>query len=92
MLESTSYHPAIEGVHRTMSFIGILSTVPWLIYMIGSIPGLTTFNRFSMWCRDEVDEKREAFAMNKEKEPQDVMSWLLGAMNENDPSAPPSEC
>ncbi|KAL7812160.1 cytochrome P450 [Trichoderma aethiopicum] len=91
MLESTSYHPAIQGVHRTMSFIGISSTVPWLIYMIGSIPGLTTFNRFSMWCRDEVDEKRKALAMNKEKEPQDVMSWLLKAINERDPSAPPSE-
>lgn len=59
MLESTSYHPAIKGIHRTMSLIGILSTVPWLIYMIGSIPGLTTYNLFSRWCRDEVNEKRK---------------------------------
>ena len=29
--------------------------------------------------------------MDKEREPQDVMSWLLKAMNEKDPSAPPSE-
>ncbi|KAL6854541.1 cytochrome P450 [Trichoderma novae-zelandiae] len=91
MLESTSYHPAIKGVHKTMSFIGVLSTVPWLIYMIGSIPGLTTFNRFSMWCHDEVSEKRKVLAVGKEKEPQDVMSWLLKAMDDNDPSAPPGE-
>ncbi|KAH0493464.1 hypothetical protein TgHK011_000132 [Trichoderma gracile] len=91
MLESTSYHPAIKGVHRTMSFIGILSTVPWLIYMVGSIPGLTTYNLFSRWCRDEVNEKRMKLAINTEKEPRDIMSWLLKAMDEKDPSAPPSK-
>ncbi|KAK1240462.1 hypothetical protein MKX07_004490 [Trichoderma sp. CBMAI-0711] len=84
MLESTSYHPAIQGIHRTMSFIGILSTVPWLIYMVGSIPGLTTYNLFSRWCRDEVNEKRkfghfETLVMDTVKEPQDIMSWLLKA-------------
>ncbi|EGR44205.1 uncharacterized protein TRIREDRAFT_70842, partial [Trichoderma reesei QM6a] len=79
MLESTSYHPAIKGIHRTMSLIGILSTVPWLIYMIGSIPGLTTYNLFSRWCRDEVNEKRKTLIMNTVKEPQDIMSWLLKA-------------
>ncbi|TFA99953.1 hypothetical protein CCMA1212_008236 [Trichoderma ghanense] len=42
---------------------------------------------------DYIDRWMEIWtlAMDKEKEPQYVMSWLLKAMDEKNPSAPPSE-
>lgn len=60
MLESASKHPAIQGIHDITTFTGILGKVPWLIYMIGSIPGLTSYNRFNIWCHDQLKEKRKA--------------------------------
>ncbi|EHK19522.1 uncharacterized protein TRIVIDRAFT_46635 [Trichoderma virens Gv29-8] len=91
MLESTSIHPAIKGVHDTMWFIGLLTTIPWMLYMVGSTPGLNSLSRFSIWCHEQLNEKRKILASEKEKEPQDVMSWLLNAMDKGDPAAPPSE-
>ncbi|KAL7928749.1 cytochrome P450 [Trichoderma chlorosporum] len=91
MLESTSFHPAIKGIRDTMWFIGLLVTIPWMLYLVGSTPGLSSLSQFSMWCNEQVDEKRKILASEKEKEPQDILSWLLKAMDEKDPSAPPSE-
>ncbi|KAL7957942.1 cytochrome P450 [Trichoderma compactum] len=91
MLESTSIHPAIKGVHDTMWFIGLLTTIPWMLYMVGSTPGLNSLSRFSIWCHEQLDEKRNVLASEKEREPQDVMSWLLKAMDNGDSAAPPSE-
>ncbi|KAL7784098.1 cytochrome P450 [Trichoderma ceciliae] len=92
LLKSTNEHPAIQGVHESMFFIGVVGTVPWLLYMIGKIPGLTSYNRFYMWCNQQLEDKRKAMTSEKEilgnQETQDVMSWLFKARDEELKRAP----
>lgn len=59
MLESGHKHPAIQGLHNTMSTIGILGTVPWLLSMLTKIPGATGgYARFMDWCGQQIMAKR----------------------------------
>ncbi|KAL6856827.1 cytochrome P450 [Trichoderma novae-zelandiae] len=96
MLESESEHPAIKGVHESMMAIGVLGTVPWLLSMISKVPGAAAgFSRFTTWCHQQLQEKRKIVAseaaMLKDQDPRDILSWLIKALNEGDPSAPPGE-
>ena len=59
MLEDETEHPAIQGIHQSMMAIGVLGTVPWLLSMLGKIPGAAGgYLRFTTWCHDQVKEKR----------------------------------
>ncbi|KAH0524178.1 hypothetical protein TsFJ059_009080 [Trichoderma semiorbis] len=96
MLELESEHLAIKGVHESMLAIGVLGTVPWLLSMISKVPGAAaSFSRFTTWCHRELQKKREIVASEaaalKDQDPRDIISWLLKALNEGDPSAPPGE-
>ncbi|EHK20796.1 uncharacterized protein TRIVIDRAFT_59079 [Trichoderma virens Gv29-8] len=98
MLEQESEHPAIKGVHESMLAIGVLGTVPWLLSMISKVPGAAaSFSRFTTWCHQELQKKREIMAneaamlKDQDQDPRDIISWLLKALNEGDPSAPPGE-
>ncbi|EGR44824.1 uncharacterized protein TRIREDRAFT_69648 [Trichoderma reesei QM6a] len=91
MLESESEHPAIKGVHESMLAIGVLGTVPWLLSMISKVPGAAAgFSRFTTWCHQQLQEKRKATVL-KNRDPRDIISWLIKSLNEGDPSAPPGE-
>ncbi|KAL6883208.1 cytochrome P450 [Trichoderma longibrachiatum] len=96
MLESETEHPAIKGVHESMLAIGVLGTVPWLLSMISKVPGAAaSFSRFTAWCHQQLQEKRQIVASEaatlKDQDPRDIISWLIKALNEGDPSAPPGE-
>ncbi|PNP40611.1 hypothetical protein TGAMA5MH_07608 [Trichoderma gamsii] len=96
MLESGSEHPAIKGVHDSMLAIGVLGTAPWLLSMISKVPGAAAgFSRFTAWCHQQLQEKRKVVAheaaMFKDRDPRDVISWLIKAFSEGDSSAPPGE-
>ena len=42
-----------------MAAVGVLSTVPWLMSMLGKIPGATgSYARFADWCAQELQAKR----------------------------------
>lgn len=60
MVEKETEDPAIVGVHESMAAIGIVGTVPWLLAMLGKIPGLAPgYARFTGWCHDQLQEKKE---------------------------------
>ncbi|KAF2130546.1 putative benzoate 4-monooxygenase cytochrome P450 [Dothidotthia symphoricarpi CBS 119687] len=88
-LTSGVEHGAIQGVHDHMTMLGILSTVPWLLNVLSSIPGAASgYTDFFNFCSSEIREKNKHW--DKEKQPQDVISWLLKAMKDKDASAAPS--
>ncbi|GKU09605.1 unnamed protein product, partial [Fusarium langsethiae] len=96
MVESETEHPAIKGVHESMMAIGVLGTVPWLLSMLGKIPGAAGgYARFTRWCHEQLQEKRKIIASEraslKDQDPQDIMSWLVKAMEDGDPCAPPGD-
>ncbi|KAH7389742.1 cytochrome P450 67 [Phaeosphaeria sp. MPI-PUGE-AT-0046c] len=82
-------HPAIKGVHSHMTMLGIMSTVPWLLNLLGSIPGAAAgYSDFFSFCAGQIHEKHKTW--DGDKYPQDVVSWLLKAVKERDVSASPS--
>ncbi|OAK99635.1 cytochrome P450 [Phaeosphaeriaceae sp. SRC1lsM3a] len=82
-------HPAIKGVHSHMTMLGIMSTVPWLLNILGSIPGAAAgYSDFFSFCAGQIREKHKMW--DREQYPQDVISWLLKAVKERDVSASPS--
>ncbi|KAJ4350581.1 hypothetical protein N0V95_004632 [Ascochyta clinopodiicola] len=88
-LSSGQEHPAIKGVHDHMTMLGILSTVPWLLNVLGSIPGAAAgYSSFFNFCSTEIQAKNRNW--DKEEYPQDIISWLLKAVKDKDVSASPS--
>ncbi|KAK6954544.1 hypothetical protein Daesc_004511 [Daldinia eschscholtzii] len=83
-------NPVIQCIHDHMYILGILSHVPWLLNMFGKIPGASkAYHPFFNYCQSQVNKKRESLAF--EKEPRDIMSWVIKAVMDNDVSAPPTE-
>jgi hypothetical protein len=57
-LDSGVEHPASKGVHDHMAMLGMLQTVPWLLNLLGSIPGAAAgFSEFFGVCGMEMTEK-----------------------------------
>jgi hypothetical protein len=53
-------HPAIKGVHSHMTMLGIMSTVPWLLNILGSIPGAAAgYSDFFSFCAGQIREKHK---------------------------------
>ncbi|KAE8160424.1 cytochrome P450 [Aspergillus tamarii] len=99
-------HAAINAVRDHMRFIAVASHLPWLLNMLGKIPGAAAgYQGLFKWCTDQVESKREVTSppyssgladltqqsWNHEKYPRDIVSWILKAFIDNDVSAPPSE-
>ncbi|KAB8073601.1 hypothetical protein BDV29DRAFT_157471 [Aspergillus leporis] len=77
-----------EGIHIHMDVLGVPSHVPWLLNLIGRIPGAATgYPGFFKWCADEIESKQKSW--DKCQDPQDNVSWLLKAFIEKDVSAFP---
>ena len=50
---------AIKGLHDQMGALGLLSPVPWLLSLLGSIPGLSgSYGLFMDYCAEQVREKK----------------------------------
>ncbi|KAK8107523.1 cytochrome P450 [Apiospora kogelbergensis] len=82
-------HPAIKGVHDHMAILSIASHVPWLLNIASRIPGATAgYAPFFNWCTSQIQAKQKTWKHGQE--PTDIISWLIKAFEEKDPSAPPS--
>lgn len=90
MLRDGTEHSAIKGLHDQMTTLGILSSIPWFLSMVGTIPGLAgSYAPFTKWCGERVEEKEKAFIPNEY--PRDIFSWLLKAGTDKDISAVPGK-
>jgi hypothetical protein len=59
-LKSGVEHVAIRGVHEHMTMLGIMSPVPWLLYILSSIPGATAgYIDFFSFCAGQIREKNQ---------------------------------
>ncbi|OCL07514.1 putative benzoate 4-monooxygenase cytochrome P450, partial [Glonium stellatum] len=89
-LTSGNEHPAIRAVHEHIAFLGVMSNIPWLLNLIGSMPGASAgYSGFFNWCANELEEKQKTW--DSEQEPQDIVAWLLKSFKGKDQSASPSE-
>ncbi|KAE8333837.1 cytochrome P450 [Aspergillus sergii] len=92
-------HSAISAVRDHMRVIAVVSHLPWLLNMLGKIPGAAAgYQGIFKWCTDQVETKRKTNvypatrqSWDYDKYPQDIISWILKAFIDNDVSAPPSE-
>ncbi|CAI6342209.1 unnamed protein product [Periconia digitata] len=83
-------HEAAQAIHKHMSIIGTVGTVPWLLYLLQFIPGAGSgWAPFINWCGNMISQKKAAW--DPEKYPQDISSWLVKAVMEKDISASPTE-
>jgi cytochrome P450 len=88
-LTSGVEHPAIAQIHKHMSILGVFQTLPWLMNILGSIPGAaSSFAEFFEFCAKQMQEKKDEYS--PEKNPKDVASWLVKAVIEKDVSASPT--
>ncbi|KAI1466706.1 cytochrome P450 [Daldinia caldariorum] len=82
--------PVIQVIQNHMYFIGLLSHVPWLLNMCAKIPAASkTYYPLLDYCQSQINKKRESLAF--EKEPKDIMSWVIKAVVDKDVSASPTE-
>ncbi|KAF2795827.1 putative benzoate 4-monooxygenase cytochrome P450 [Melanomma pulvis-pyrius CBS 109.77] len=83
-------HEAAKAIHDHMTILGIFGMTPWLLYIIGHMPGaLAAYKPFFTWCANMIKEKKATW--DSEKYPQDISSWLVKAVMEKDVSASPTE-
>jgi hypothetical protein len=55
-------HVAIKNVHAHMTMLGIMSTVPWLLNVLSSIPGATAgYSEFFSFCAGQIREKHKTW-------------------------------
>lgn len=88
-LETGIEHHAIKPIHHHIKLLGIFQTVPWLLYLLSSIPGAAAeYSDIFEFCASEIRSKRKAWS--SEEDPCDISSWLIKAFEEKDVSAPPS--
>ncbi|KAJ5106780.1 hypothetical protein N7456_003455 [Penicillium angulare] len=88
-LKNGKEHFAITGMHDQMELLGTFSAVPWLMQICQSIPGLKgSFEIFLKYCNQQMDERKAVRPLDDKRKPNDVVSWLIKAMEDRDPSAP----
>ena len=52
-LDTGNEHPAIKGIHDSITAIGLLTPVPWLLAMLAAIPGaMGGYAKFMDYCSD----------------------------------------
>jgi hypothetical protein len=57
-ISSGNEHPAIKAIHDHIKIIGLMSTLPWLLNLFGSLPGAAApFSFFYQICREQMAEK-----------------------------------
>ncbi|BAE58815.1 unnamed protein product [Aspergillus oryzae RIB40] len=56
-------HPAISAIRDNMRVIAVVSHLPWLLNMLGKIPGAAAgYQGFFKWCTDQVETKRKVLS------------------------------
>jgi len=54
MLDGGAEHSAIKGLHDQMTALGVLSSIPWFLSMVGKIPGLAGGYALFTACKYEL--------------------------------------
>ncbi|KAK8097061.1 hypothetical protein PG999_013005 [Apiospora kogelbergensis] len=97
MLKSGEKHPAIMALHSSLSILSIIGgSAPWLLGMLTRIPGASGgYQEFIEWCGVELQARRTVYNQERatkieDKDPSDVVSWLLKAEGDGDIGAPKS--
>ncbi|KAI3289225.1 hypothetical protein DTO002I6_6967 [Penicillium roqueforti] len=95
-LENGTEQPAVKELHQQLLYIGILKPAPWILTILGGIQGLVgDYGRFMTYCADRIADTKKRWNSRSDKDseklPKDVISWLLKAIEEKDPSAPPGD-
>ncbi|KAJ4398618.1 hypothetical protein N0V91_010050 [Didymella pomorum] len=81
-LSTGKEHPGIQVMHSVIGFLGVLAPVPWLLNVLGSIPGAS---------RTLIDFETIFQKVLAQKEaPSDVVSWILRATKDKDAPAVPT--
>lgn len=53
-------HSAIRPIHEHIKMVGVLSPIPWLLYLLSSIPGATgAYAEIFNFCSDEIKAKQK---------------------------------
>ncbi|KAH7036039.1 cytochrome P450 [Microdochium trichocladiopsis] len=82
-------HSAIRPIHAHIKLLGIFQTVPWMLYLLSSIPGAASaYSEIFGFCANEMRAKRKT--VEKDEAPRDIASWLCKAFVEKDITAAPS--
>lgn len=57
MLDDGAEHSAIKGLHDQMTVLGVLGSIPWLLHMLGAVPGLAgSYEKFTKWCAEQAEQ------------------------------------
>jgi hypothetical protein len=60
MLTDEKEHQAVKALHDSMVFVATMTHVPWLMQLMGTIPGMTAvFEKFGSWCGQQVRQKQD---------------------------------
>ena len=63
-LTSGVEHPGISQIHKHMSIYGVTQTLPWLMHLLGAIPGAASgFFEFFDFCEGQMEEQRKVGAL-----------------------------
>jgi hypothetical protein len=63
-LKTGKENPAIQAIHEHMTILGVLSHVPWMLYLMSGIPGATAaYAAFFRWCGSEIDSKQKVYTI-----------------------------
>ncbi|KAH8822588.1 cytochrome P450 [Flagelloscypha sp. PMI_526] len=89
-METGKQHSVMKGIHEVMWTLGVFATAPWLVRILGAIPGAASeYMNFFHFCERQVAEKIKT--VQRDSKPNDILSWLIKAEWEGDKSAPPAE-
>ncbi|KAK8201410.1 cytochrome P450 [Phyllosticta capitalensis] len=74
----------VEHMHAALKFVGILSSVPWLIRMFAQTEIAGDYSVFMEWCKEKMREKQASW--HKDQVPTDIASHLIGARETSVPA------
>lgn len=61
-LNTGQEHSAIRPIHAHITTLGIFQTVPWLLYLMSSIPGAAAaYSEIFGFCANEIRTKQKVY-------------------------------
>ncbi|KAJ6005682.1 hypothetical protein N7451_003626 [Penicillium sp. IBT 35674x] len=91
-LDNSAEHYAIAAMHAQMDMTALVTPIPWVMYVLGCIPGMKTpLDHFTDYSASQMNERRAEWHRNTKERPIDIVSWLIQGMDNRDPSAPPTD-
>ncbi|KAJ5938975.1 hypothetical protein N7466_002109 [Penicillium verhagenii] len=90
-LQNSAEHGAIAAMHSQMDMVAVFTPVPWFMYILSAIPFLKEMHQFLIYSTSQMNERRAEWRENTTEKPTDIVSWLLQAIEDRDPAAPPTD-